>query len=436
MSVTILIQHIIDSYSAFYTPSTTDVTLSALNLSFIDTFVTHLNNFADNLSSIITADKGQNIEDAYLDTLFFDTYYSIDLKNFVEKILTDTIFLESYPLLNTSALALNDCFSSLVYYNFQGSYYSGNANGVTIFMPYNIPNYEKWINRYLATNSSFTGMDWQSNSLWDEFLDDFYSEGFGMISTGYPIINLDDPTGPTSIGEDVYHYFELRVYSVAIYELAMIVSSGDADLFIADFDYTVLYHSSLWNPDDGSTERIRVHLHPGIYIVAVKGFSAATYDLVMNIVDSTVISLDQSVSATGGTDNGDDDLHFMQCLNYYYEITVTALSQISFQITFDNNKVDYDLYILNSNFILLAASESVEDTELITMDLQYNSTYTFIVRVYGYDGYGKFTLVISEFPQTNLFNGYSIILSITGLITLCGIALLLSRRAQFRKYLF
>ncbi len=136
MSVTTLIPHIIDSYSAYYTPTYTDVTLSALNLSVMDSFVTNLNNFADNLSAIITAGKGKNIEDAYFDTLFFDDYYTIDLKNFVEKILADTTFLLSYPLLNTSAVELNECFSSLVYYNFQGSYYSGNANGVTIFMPY------------------------------------------------------------------------------------------------------------------------------------------------------------------------------------------------------------------------------------------------------------------------------------------------------------
>jgi len=433
MSVTTLIPHIINSYSAYYTPTYSDVTLSALNLSVMDSFVTNLNNFADNLSAIITAGKGKNIEDAYYDTLFFDDYYTIDLKNFVEKILDDTAYLLSYPLLNTSAVELNECFSSLVYYNFQGSHYSGNANGVTIFMPNNQPGYENWIERYLATDNSFSGMDWQNNTLWDDFLEDFYNAGFGYVSTGHPIIDIDIPTGSTSINEDELHYFELRVNYVAIYELTMSVSSGDADLFVTDIDYYVLYQSSLWNPEDASTERIRVHFHPGVYIVAVKGFTSATYDLVVNIVDPIEIVLDQTVTASGGTHNGDDDLHYIQSLNYYYEIPVTNLSQVTFQITFDSDEVDYDLYILSTSFVLLAASESVEDTELITIDLQNNGTSTFLVMVHGYDGYGSFTLVVSEFPQTKPFNGFSIIISVTSLITLCGIALLLSKRAHSRK---
>jgi hypothetical protein len=128
MSVTTLIAHIIDSYSAFYSPSVTDVTLSALNLSVMDSFVTKLDFFADNLSAVITAGDGGSIDNAYFDTLFFDSFYSIDLKNFVEEILANTTLLSTYPLLNTSALELNECFSSLIYYNFQGSFYSGDKS--------------------------------------------------------------------------------------------------------------------------------------------------------------------------------------------------------------------------------------------------------------------------------------------------------------------
>ncbi|MHA1737861.1 MAG: clostripain-related cysteine peptidase, partial [Candidatus Heimdallarchaeota archaeon] len=435
MSVTTLIPHIIDSYSAYYTPTYTDVTLSALNLSVMDSFVTTLNSFADNLSTIIADGFGKSIDNAYFDTLFFDDHYAMDLKNFVEKIQENTTLLSDYPLLDNSALDLIDCFSSLVYYHFQGSYYSGDANGVTVFMPYNLPNYEIWIDRYLATDSSFSGMDWQNNTLWDDFLEDFYDTGFGYVSTGHPIIDLDTHTGSTSISEDEYHYFELRVNSVAIYELTMSVSAGDADLYIQDIDYQSLHQSALWNPEDGATEKIRVHLHSGVYIVAVNGYSSATYDLVVTIVDPIVIGLDQRVTASGGTKNGDDDTHFMQSLNYYYRITVTTPIQLEFKITYTSDVVDYDLFILSSSYSYIDSSESTSDTDSVVLNLQDDGTSTFIIMVHGYSGRGLFALTVSDYDETetNLFNGFSIIISITGLLTLCGIALLFSKRAQFRK---
>ena len=266
MNATVLSEIIVDSYESFYDSIYADVALSTINLTLFDTFVPYLNYFALNLTEVLNDGIGRVIDDHFFNSQMFYDDFVLDFVHFIEEILANNTLMTNYPDLNQSAINLITQLNSLIVDNYQGSAYSGNANGVTIFMPYSNSIYDLYIDDYIASLDIFTDMDWQTDTLWDEFLANFYIRGFGKESTDFELIELGVNIGTQSLLSGEEHYYEISLSQTGIFEINTQVFSGDADIFLyydEGESFRLHAYSQLFNPDDGSLETIRADLRPG-----------------------------------------------------------------------------------------------------------------------------------------------------------------------------
>ncbi|NHJ40376.1 MAG: hypothetical protein FK731_10125, partial [Asgard group archaeon] len=416
MNAASLCDIIVNTYQAFYS-STSYTTLSALNLTVMDSIITNSNDFATNLTSVITAGDGVGINEAFQNTLKFYGGYIIDFKHFIEEILVNTTLMTNYPDLLASATALNNNLTVLITENYQESSYLGDANGVTIFMPIFSVISEIYIDDYLLSQNEYSDIDWVTDTQWDEFLNEFYSAGFGVPDLGFEELTLEVSTGTQDIAEDEDVYYQILLTEYSIYEFSMNVLWGDIDLYIIDAtDMSYVGFSELYNPADGGTETCRIHLTPGLYVVNVYGFYAGQYSLTVSNVGPTSITVGQTVTGSGGSVEGDSSGHYSQLLNHYYIVTLVQSGTHTFTLTYDNTEVDFDLYLYDSNYVLIDYSETTDNEDSVTTSV---STETdFIICIYGYSGYGSFSFLVTGPPTTPSFTfpGFTMIISVLGLI--------------------
>ncbi|MHA1212605.1 MAG: clostripain-related cysteine peptidase [Candidatus Heimdallarchaeota archaeon] len=429
-----LSEELVDTYETFYDPIVDYVTISALNLTAMDAFEYDVNQFAGNLSIVVNDGQGASIDEAFFNTLTFYDEYIVDFQNFVEEILTNATLMAAYTNLETAANNLITEFSSLIVANYQHSVYSGDANGVSIFMPYYNTINSPYITHYLDVDDSFTGMDWQTGTLWDEFLDDFYSNGFGVFGAATTPITLGSPTGSTSIGYGDNHLYSITLTELGVYLIEMHVITGDADVQIYDpITFDLYGFSAFYNPDDSSVESIQVHLDPGTYNIIVEGYEASNYDLTISKITIPTITLGQTVTGSSGTPFGEDD-HYLQTYNFYYQITISVEGTYTFELTYNSLVVDFDLYVYYTNFALVGVSESTGDVD--SMEILFDATYTLIVCIYGYSGHGSFSFATFEEggspsptgSTTGIFSGYTWIIGSIGLLALVAASVFITKK--------
>ncbi len=431
MNASTLAEIIVDSYDAFYDSLYSNVALSAINLTLFDSFIPYLNYFASNLTAVLDDGIGECIEEAFFNTQMFYDAFVIDFMHFIKEVLSNNTLMTNYPDLNQSAINLvSQLNSSLIMDNYQGSAYSGNANGITIFMPVSNTIYDSYIDDYIAVVDIFTDMDWQTDTLWDNFLANFYIRGFGDESMGYDELELGVNTGTQGLTSDESHYYKVTIIQQGIYEVTADIFSGDADIYLYYFngiDFDVIGWSQLYNPDDGTTEEIRLDLIPGLFVIEVWGFTASSYDLIIEEVDPIAISVDQTVVGNGGTQEGTTGFHFVQTLNHYYVITLTP-EYYEFTLTYDSDVVDFDLVILDDDYSLIDESYSTGD--VYDIDIEVTSGSTFIIIIYAYWGVGSFNFVVNVVTDppsttpttpTGLFNGFAYIVTILGIVAIASI---------------
>ncbi|NHK32619.1 MAG: hypothetical protein FK730_14795 [Asgard group archaeon] len=421
MSGSALATLIVDTYDSFYS-STEYTALSAIDLSQINVFTVQANSFATELENAVNTGYGGNIEDAFFNSLAFFYYYSLDFKDFVNEIKKDTSLMNNNPLLQTATYNLFSAFSLIIKDNYQHTCYDGRASGISIFMPYSNPTYDSYIANYIARSSMFTGMDWQANTNWDEFLDEFYSRGFGYGIPGMEELAFGVSTGSQSIGsgEDDLYYFE--VTQECVYEVVAQVSSGDADIYLIDqSSMTMVAYSEYYNPSDGSTERMRVDLDVGIYIVDVYGWSLSSYSLTAYKKYPTVLNIGGSASGSGGTQYGDDYGHYSQIANHYYQVSINQVGSYRFELTYDSDVVDFDLYLMSSSYVVQFISDNVGDVDALNINFSY--TTIVILCIFGYSGHGSFTIRVTPRDSTsanptntNGLNGFTLPLTILALL--------------------
>ncbi|NHJ87995.1 MAG: hypothetical protein FK734_21200, partial [Asgard group archaeon] len=340
---------LVDFYEAYYDSYTSYVTLSALNLSVMDNIIQYTNYFAGNLSIVISDGEGSGIDEAYFNTLAFYDLYVVDYKDFVLQILENTTLTFLYPDLETAAILLLNEFDNLIISNYQHSVYSGKAYGVSIFMPIWVGMYETYIDHYIYDEDLFENIDWLTETLWDEFLDDFYSAGFGVFSEFTPL-ELGLATGVLTVYEYESHFYQITIDDTAVYELSCQVLNGDADLYLYTMGFTLIGLSEFYNPEDGSYERIQMVLFSGIYIIEIYGFWDSNYDLIINQKTIEEIPIGGTRTATAGSQDGDDDGHYRQVYGNYYQVVITDddLGSYSIDIEYNSLDVDFDLYIYTS----------------------------------------------------------------------------------------
>ncbi|MBD3190816.1 MAG: hypothetical protein GF308_09240 [Candidatus Heimdallarchaeota archaeon] len=426
---------IVNAYENQYDFSTDYVALSTLNLQILDNLTRYVNDFAGNLSEVILDGQGAAIQEAFFETLSFYDYYCMDFKHFVENILNKTDLLGSYPALNVAATNLLDQFPLLILENYQHACYEGNANGLAIFMPYYNSIYESYIDNYLTRGEEFQGMDWQIDSQWDEFLDDFYSAGLGQEEIGYGILELGILSEIQTLAEDEDFYYGITLDQLAVYSIEATIFEGDGDLYLLDAtDYGQIAYSVNWNPEDGNNEEICIHLQPGTYIILLYAYSETTYNVIMEMETVETISEGETVEGSGGTQEGDFEDHFCQIVNHYYQFTITSPASYSFELSYDSDLVDFDLYILNTQYEIQFQSESTGDVDNLNID--FSTPTTVIICIYGYSGNGSFEFKVTEIGVTNsdspsnIISGYTLVLSIISFVAI-GLILLLKKRGDF-----
>jgi len=395
MSAADLSTVIVDSYESFYNPAVDYTTLSTINLSIMDIVAQETSYFAGNLSTVISDGNGAGINTAFLDTQSFYDNFIVDLVHFVENIQANSTLMSSYPLLSTSAINLQNALADLIVDNYQHSCYSSNANGITIFMSVNTPVYVPYIQDYIDITDSYALLDWQSDTLWDEFLDDFYTANFGQQVLPYDVLTIGTSTGTQSISEDEDHYYQFYIPDYGIYEITADVSGGDTDLYLfGGFDLVLIGYSQLYNPADGGTEAIQLSFQPGTYVIDVYGWSASSYELTINEVTLATLSLGGSVSDSSGTQEGDASGHYSQTYDHFYQITFDTPGDYYLELTYNSAVVDFDLYVLTEQYYVVDYSEEVGGTDSVTLTITEPVTY--IICIYSYEGYGSFTLTLTS----------------------------------------
>lgn len=430
MSASTLSTVIVDSYESYYNPSVDYTTLSTINLSVMDIVVQELNYFAGNLSIVIADGNGIGINTAFLDTQSFYDNFIVDLVHFVENIQANSTLMSSYPQLSTSAINLQNALADLIVDNYQHSCYSSNANGITIFMSVNTPVYEPYIQDYIDVTDSYAFLDWQSDTLWDEFLDDFYKANFGQQVLPYDVLNIGTTTGIQSLSADEDHYYQFYIPDYGIYEISATISSGDADLYLfGGVNLVLVGFSELYNPTDGNTEAIQLSFQPGTYVINVYGFYASSYELIINEITPATLTLGNSVTDSSGTQEGDESGHYSQTYNHFYQYTFDTPGEYYLELTYNSAVVDFDLYVLTETFIVVDYSEEIGNSD--GLELIITESVTYIICIYSYDGHGSFTFTLTSDDvsfsgssgASGFINGFTIFVSTFGLIAIGAFAL-------------
>ncbi len=430
MNETTLAEIIVDSYEASYDEIYYDVALSCLNLSVFDVLIPNVNNFAGNLSLVIADGQGASIENAYFNTLILMFDYSIDFINFVEEIIADTTLMTTYPNLSSTAQDLLSNLTSFVLFNYQNSYYSGDANGVTIFMPLMNTINSPDIDDYIDSSVNYVNFDWQADTFWEEFLDNFYSKGFG-VSLPYEELLLGVSTGTQEITLHEEHLYAFEVVEEGPYDIRVNIVDGDVDLYLFNgTDLSGIAFSQLYNPIDGSVERIRGYFTPGIYIVDIYGWMYSSYNLVVNQYTLPIVEPGESITVSSGTALGDEYGHYQQVVYHYFEVPITEPGNYTFSLTYNSLAVNYDLFLLNTAYNLQDYSESTSSLDSITVS--FSESATVIVCIFGLTGYGSFTLEIIHLTPTSETSGLTFIFSFIGLLGMALTLWLLGKR-KIRK---
>ncbi len=421
---------LVDTYEDMYDSITTDVTLSALNLSYIVDFAVLTDYLAHNLTAVLNDGQISAVKTAFLDSYDFYDNYIVDYKDFVDQLLANTTLMSSYPALQAIATSVQSAFSNLVVANYQHSSYSGKAQGVTIFMPVPSSTYQSYIDNYVGHLDRFAGIDWLSNVYWDEFLDLFYS--LYDTTSIYPVISLDELLTSQSINYDESQFFEFNAPEDAIYLFSLSILDGDIDLYLRDYySNDIIAYSQFYNPDDGSTEKIQHYFKGGKYLIEIYGFELSHYNFIITQEEPTILQLNSLVSGSSGSQEGTDSNHYMQIFNHFYQITLLE-GDYQITITYDSDVVDFDLFLLSTNFVELNKSASIYDKDEIVVNV--NSETTYIIAVYSYSGHGSFNLIVTVYTPpspspSGFIPGFTAAIALVALLGLNTIVFLRKKRS-------
>ncbi len=350
------------------------------------------------LDLIDTLEKG-NYNDvfAFVRELSYD-FYDENWVDFISLIDNILLFLDNQEL-TLAAEEFLEFLNQIVPYNWQNIGYKGNARGVTIYMPFG-PATSEFIYDYINGLSFCLGMDWQDDTLWDEFLV-YYVQNYYHIIHEPQLLTLDEVLEGCSIQLNSTKLYRINLWQNAIYEFSCSISSGDVDFRIFEFDFSskceFIGGSYLYNPEDGTIETCRFRLETGFYLIIVKSKNmSAIYDLEASKYDSIELVCNLPYTSGGGSLNGDSQGHYMQDLNHYFQI---ALPYGNNKITLINSETsNYQLSIYNEFWQTLYFLPAIGLGEILTFI--YNQTSSepiiLILKICGYEGVGEFTIEIKN----------------------------------------
>ncbi|MHA1432656.1 MAG: clostripain-related cysteine peptidase [Candidatus Heimdallarchaeota archaeon] len=384
----------VDAYGVYY-QYTMITCLSVINQTKLLELPGFFNSFVSELIS--TLELGNY---SYLLALSRDLAYAfydgswVDFVSLIENIL----FFFDRPALNLVSEDLLEFLNQLIISNWQHNGYTGNANGITIFMPVGTVASEL-IETYYQRDSFCAGMDWQLDTLWDEFLDFYLDHNWHLIIIDPQTLSLDEVMEDCIIGQNRTQLFRFNLWKKSLYEISCLISSGDIDFKVIKFDYMGEFEyiggSFLVNPDDGSTEKCRFMLESGFYYILVYGkASTSNYEIGVKYYDAINLVCNSPNTQTAGSMNGDDYGHFKQDLNFYYKIDIPYGNNT---ITLTNSATaNYQITIFDENWIMEYFLPAEGFGEVLTIIYVYTgeNPITFYLEICGYEGAGEFTIEI------------------------------------------
>ena len=169
---------IVDSYADDWSSQFIPTHYSAINTTAVKLLETALNDYATLLETIVLDGYAVKIGQALDKTLAFYYPMFIDFIHFIENVKADTFLLSEYPDLLADSDYLIYELTNAVVNNFQHTDFLGNANGISIFMPYLYSAYANFVDDYITASNDYAGLDWLINCYWDEFLDTLYTTGY------------------------------------------------------------------------------------------------------------------------------------------------------------------------------------------------------------------------------------------------------------------
>jgi len=213
-------------------------TMSALNLQEFN-FLDKWNNFTDQLCKIIEDGNINYIIQSRKQTTQFYCISDfikeknnlkinshpgllyIDIINFIENIQLNNLLIQSYPNVNNLCTELLDVLNNMIICNHQHKKYLSDANGLSIYFPYNhLPVYDNWISDYIKNDNDLSNIDFLASTNWDDFIDLFYNNDFDndylvdWYEIEYGLDLLDNDTNKNNIldYDDDFDYDGLRNY--------------------------------------------------------------------------------------------------------------------------------------------------------------------------------------------------------------------------------
>ncbi len=386
----------VDAYKDHY-KNTYITCLSAINQTKLLEIPAAINSFVSELITTLDAGFYDNIFKLIRDISY--EFYDGHWVDFISLIKNTQFFLDS-PSLNQVAEELLDCLNQSVLYNWQHTGYFGRANGITIFMPSGSLS-EELIDIYINREGYCAGMDWQTATLWDEFLDYYRDNNLYTSFTEPLLLTLEEVEEDCTIQKNSIKLYRVNIWQNSIYEFYSPIITGDVDIKVIAFDLSGTYEtiggSYLVNPIDATEEYCRFHLKTGFYLVLVYSYNlSSTFDLVVRKCEPNELVCNSPKTSTGGSINGDEQGHYKQVLNHYYQI---ALPYGNNTITLTNSETaNYQLTIYSEFWGILFYLSEAGLGEVLT--LQYNQTsdnpIILILEICGYSGVGDFTIEIKN----------------------------------------
>ena len=386
----------VNAYSDYYSYNY-KTCLSVINQTRLLDIPEIINSFVSELITTLNVGYYDDIF-TFIRDISFD-FYDGNWVDFISIIDSIHYFLDN-PSLNLAVEEFQDFLNQLILYNWQHHSYFGNARGITIFMPCG-PSSSELIDEYVNGLGYCAGMDWQTDTLWDEFLTFYLDNNLHTINIELQMLNLEEIKKDCSIQQNSIQIYRINLWQNAIYEFYCPIITGDIDIKVIEFDLSGTYEtiggSYLINPDDATDEYCRFHLETGFYLVLVYSYDlSSTFDLVVRKCEPNELVCNSPKTSTGGSINGDEQGHYKQDLNHYYQI---ALPYGNNTITLTNSETaNYQLTIYSEFWGILFYLSATGLGEVLT--LQYNQTsdnpITLILEICGYSGVGDFTIEIGN----------------------------------------
>ncbi|MBD3192984.1 MAG: PQQ-binding-like beta-propeller repeat protein [Candidatus Heimdallarchaeota archaeon] len=190
MSMAQLSTELVESYAEDWTPVDIPTTYSAIDLSVVSSIIPYVNDLTTILTDL--ANNGYTFELGQVRAAtqdFYDPMF-MDFIHYLENLLAKDSLLTAEPTLEATIDALLTQLNSAVIANYQ-HLFDNNANGLSIYMPYDYVKYDTDIADYLRATNNYENLDWLADGNWEAFLEILYTIGYLTMTEQWSFETMD-----------------------------------------------------------------------------------------------------------------------------------------------------------------------------------------------------------------------------------------------------